>query len=255
MTISSAILALAPLLYWPLDDASGPAASDASGNGRPGVYGGNFVLRVPGVEPSTYAMQSNGANVGKVAPSYIASGQAATLMGWLAIAAVPSAVSTMLQNSSSTVGGSLTGQASGSSRGNLGITRNNIANSPSTFYVLDGNWHHYAITFSNTAVIIYVDGVNVFSVGAANAFTSAAAMSFNLLSGYMAHFAAWASTLSQANIQSVYNAPASIVQPAFTSIGDANQQAAVDLTTVLSDLTTVNAKLDQILAALYRTYV
>lgn len=199
-------------------------------------------------------MQSNNGSVQKAAPSYISSGQAATLMAWFAIAASYPGPSVLLGNSSPTVGGSLVTTASGSTRGQLGITRNNIATTQSNYYILDGFWHHLAITYSNSATIIYVDGVNFLSIGAVNAFNTGAAIVCECLSGYIAHFAAWNSTLSQANIQSVYNAPASIVEPDFSTTGTAVTDINTSLTTISADLTTIEAKLDQIIAAVIRTY-
>jgi hypothetical protein len=63
MPIASAILAQTPYLYWKLDDGSGPAASDSSGNGRPGVYGGSFSLGVNGPEAATFACLLTGGSV------------------------------------------------------------------------------------------------------------------------------------------------------------------------------------------------
>lgn len=42
-------------MYWKLDDPTGPAASDSSGNGHPGAYGGVFSLGYPGPEAGTFA--------------------------------------------------------------------------------------------------------------------------------------------------------------------------------------------------------
>lgn len=247
MTIRSVILGLSPYLYWPLDDATGPAASDASGNSRPGAYGGNYSLLKPGPESGTFSAQFGPAFAQKAAPSYIASGQTATLMCWAAHAAVDPGLHTILQNLSASTGGGFDEQqgTGGIFQGVIG--RNGIGTTGLSFVLLDNNWHHYAIVFTNTGVTAYVDGVNVGSSAAANAFTSATAMAVSGGYGYFAHFAAWNTALSQANIQSVYNAPAAIVQPGFTSLGQANQQANSDLASVLT-------KLDQIIAAVIRTY-
>lgn len=68
MTIASDILAQTPLVYWKLDDPTGPAASDSSGNAHPGVYGGSFSLGVPGPEVGTLACQLSGGNVVATTP-------------------------------------------------------------------------------------------------------------------------------------------------------------------------------------------
>lgn len=57
MTIRTDIQALGPVLYWPLEDATAPAAADDSGHGHTGVYGGPFTLHQYGPEPGTFAAQ------------------------------------------------------------------------------------------------------------------------------------------------------------------------------------------------------
>lgn len=43
-TLSEAIMALAPVGYWKLDETSGTQATDSSGNGRHGTYSGTYTL-------------------------------------------------------------------------------------------------------------------------------------------------------------------------------------------------------------------
>lgn len=45
-SLESTILSYAPYAYWPLDDASGTTARDASGNGHDGAYAGAYTLAV-----------------------------------------------------------------------------------------------------------------------------------------------------------------------------------------------------------------
>jgi len=47
--LATAILALSPTVYLQLDDPNGPAASDSSGNGHPGVYNGITQFGIDGV--------------------------------------------------------------------------------------------------------------------------------------------------------------------------------------------------------------
>ena len=249
MSISSAILALSPLWYWKLDDASGPAAADSSGNSRPGAYYGGFGLRKPGPESGTYCAQFFQGGARKLAPSYITSGQTMTLMCWAAIGAVDSGLHIMLANASSTAGGSMIHQPSNGGIVQFGVTKNNISNTLLNAYSLDLSWHHYAVVFTGTGVTIYVDGVAMGSVaGAVNAFNSGVDLSVaGSLYGYVAHFAGWNSALTVGQISGVTSAPAALDTPAFAS-----QQSTTG--TVYADLSTITAKLDQIIAAVIRTY-
>lgn len=239
MTIASVILGLSPYLYWPLDDPTGPAASDASGNGRPGAYNGNFGLLQPGPEAGTYSAVLRGGFVAKAAPSYIASGQTATLMVWAALGVVPNGTSSLVANSSGTTGGSLTTISGGGSLGTIGITRNNIAATNLNYLILDYNWHHYAVVFTGTGVTAYVDGSAIGSVGAANAFSSASSLGTGSQSGLFAHLAAWNSALSAGNIASVFTAPASLQIPPFASVGVFTGDVSTQLGTISADLSTI----------------
>lgn len=51
-TWDNAVMALNPLGYWKLDEASGPAAADSSGNGNAGTYNGGVTLAEPGPLPN-----------------------------------------------------------------------------------------------------------------------------------------------------------------------------------------------------------
>jgi LruC domain-containing protein len=58
--LSAAILADAPSGYWPLDDADGAAARDASGNGRHGSYRGTVRRQQPGPAGAAVALDGAG---------------------------------------------------------------------------------------------------------------------------------------------------------------------------------------------------
>lgn len=57
MGIESEISGRSPVLYWPLDDPTGPAAVDAASGAHPGVYGGAFMTHQYGPEAGTFAAQ------------------------------------------------------------------------------------------------------------------------------------------------------------------------------------------------------
>lgn len=59
MSLASEILADSPYGYWPLDDASGTTAVDASGNGRDGTYTGGVTLAQPGLVGDAVALDGS----------------------------------------------------------------------------------------------------------------------------------------------------------------------------------------------------
>lgn len=102
MTIASDILAQAPLVYWKLDDGTGPAASDSSGNGHPGAYGGSFSLGVPGPEVGTTACQLGGGTISLTTP--LTGNVSQTLLCYASISPLyPTTLSGFLNNGDSSV--------------------------------------------------------------------------------------------------------------------------------------------------------
>lgn len=55
-TISAAIMALSPYVYWKLDETSGTVIADSSGNSRPGTLSGTVTLAQAGPEGTNTAM-------------------------------------------------------------------------------------------------------------------------------------------------------------------------------------------------------
>lgn len=57
ITYSSTLLALSPTMYWKLDETSGTAAADASGNGNTGTYNGTYTLQATQlIDDGSYAV-------------------------------------------------------------------------------------------------------------------------------------------------------------------------------------------------------
>lgn len=61
LAYTNKVVALAPIAYWPLADASGAVATDASGNGRNGTYS-NVTLGAPGIGDGRTAASFNGTS-------------------------------------------------------------------------------------------------------------------------------------------------------------------------------------------------
>lgn len=61
LAYTNKVRSFAPLAYWPLADATGSVATDASGNGRNGTYS-NVTLGVPGIGDGRTAASFNGTS-------------------------------------------------------------------------------------------------------------------------------------------------------------------------------------------------
>lgn len=163
MSIRSDILSLAPYLYWPLDDPSGPAASDASGNGRAGAYGGGFSLLQNGPESGTYCAQLGATGFVSVALPFSPL-LAHSYAMWISVPAYVGGIQDV-------AGLGLTG-----TNGTSIQTSANVANYNGGLYGAAGGlgvggaaiplwnryWHHVCITYNptGTAGIFYLDGSN-----------------------------------------------------------------------------------------------
>jgi Concanavalin A-like lectin/glucanases superfamily len=247
VSIATAIAALAPTVYWKLDDATGPAASDSSGGGFAGVYGGNFSLLAPGPETGTFAAVFNGpsgATPGRVslAAQTALTTNKFTLLVWMANLSADAQLASIIACSSVTNGGSLTGQKTGSAP-ILGVTKNNISNTPLTNSILDSLYHCYAVVFDATTRVV-VDGIQVGTAGGnPNAANNGCTMSVasNDIQGAFCHFAAWNNVaLTNAQIAGIVSGR-----------GAAQELPTVCLPVFVAD---TNTLLNEILAAVRQTY-
>jgi hypothetical protein len=238
MSISSAILADNPLLYWPLDDATGPAASDASGNGNPGVYNGQFFTHQRGPESGTFAALFNG--VGEVA-SLNPSPQRVepwTIEVWVAQVNLYQLGGALAYNGNGAANGSgLVWIAGNINNNKLSLTRGGIANFDTGFNVQDGLWHQYVATRSAVPQIqVFVDGAVVAPLQAGGGINAIPATEkYHAGPGviaereYVAHVALWASVLTAAQIAAHFTGRGTAQEPAGTP-----QQLGTDLSTLLS---------------------
>lgn len=167
-TCAAAVLSDNPYLYWRFDEAAGAtAATDSSGNNRPGTYTGAATLGGPRACPrdTGTAVTLNGTT------GYIGAGTGA------AAVAGPSVFTVEVWFKTATAGGKLlgfggspTGQSTTYDRhlflnntGNLvfGVYPNavKVIVSPKTY--TDNTWHHAAATLSGAGMQLYVDGAQV----------------------------------------------------------------------------------------------
>ncbi len=162
MSISSDILALAPYLYWKLDDPTGPAASDSSGNGRAGVYGGAFALHQYGPEPGTFAAQFGATATVQMALPFSPL-LAHTYMAWVSIPAFVGGINDMM------------GLGTTGTNGTAIQTTVNAANYSGALYGAAGGlgvgsspiplwnrwWHHVAFSYTVAGTLgsMYIDGI------------------------------------------------------------------------------------------------
>lgn len=249
MSIASAIAALSPTVYWKLDDATGPAASDSSGNSHAGAYGGGFALHQPGPEASTFAAKfSNGGDAQLLAAAFM-SHAVSSMMVWMAQVAPHTQYGEFLGSSTATTGGSLDAQPSGVTLGQLAITRNNIANTVVNQWITDAHWHHYALVFNGASSFMAIDGVSVFTIGGPNTPVNPNLIAASQGVALLAHAAWWdnvALTIGQiAGVSGGFTPPLQI-PPAAS--GTASYQDLLDAIATLQSTT------NSVLAAVQKTY-
>ena len=248
--ISTAVLADAPVVYWKLDDPNGPAASDSSGNGNPGVYSGTFQLGKPGPEVGTNAaLFQDGALVYSFGPTPRLV-RPYSMDCWLAA----EQIQPQQQNGQYNGNGSANGIGWG---WNLGVSLTQpidvlvggIAIGAPAGALLVAAWHHVAFTTDVTQITdLYVDGVQVYTANTGPINAIAAADKFQVGGNkpgqlcYMAHAALYPSVLPPARVLAHFNA-------------NATPQPPTSATGVTSgDIASILATLAEILAAVKRAF-
>jgi Concanavalin A-like lectin/glucanases superfamily len=189
-------------VYWKLDDAGGVAA-DASGNGYAGAYSGGRQVLAPGPEVGTFsvALLNNFGSVilnpwaGSIAGS-------ATVEVWAAVAQL--AVGTNILGYEGTTGGN-GGGVYLDANGQLVLLHGAIGIAGTGVFVSDVKWHQYAETlvFPGNASVVYFDGAPVLTTTLG--YLNATALNVGgggpgSPNGLFAHFAAWNSALTGAQI-------------------------------------------------------
>jgi hypothetical protein len=161
-TYGQAVFNDGPSVYWPLDDATGPAAADASGNGDTGTYEGGVTYGTPSpVEGSSGTGVTLDGSSGQVVTSQ-------------AITDPTTYSEEMWFNATTTEGGFLMGFGSSpsglSSDGdrqvwmsddgqlNFGVFTGEMVTVQSPGSYNDGNWHYVVATQGPDGMNLYVDG-------------------------------------------------------------------------------------------------
>ncbi len=156
-----AVVANNPDLYWRLDDAAGPTAADASGNGTTGTYSGGVTYRTP----STVTTQATGVTLNGLEGLIVSNTQVND----------PTTYSEELWfNTTTTSGGKLIGFGDASSGESSNYDRHvymldtgqlvfgvwtgqpNTITTPDAYN--DGNWHQVIATQGPDGMSLYVDG-------------------------------------------------------------------------------------------------
>lgn len=251
MSIATAVLADAPLAYWKLDDPTGPAASDSSGNGNPGVYSGIIDLGLPGPEVGTDAallhdgalIFSFGDSPRKVRPF--------SLDMWIALEQVQGTQNNAIYNGAGNVDGTGILLAAGQTLSQpIQVLIGGHAIGAAVGNVTVGAWHHLALTVDvaqNTNM--YIDGVNVYlniNTGVWTALVAGDKLQIGAnKSGqlcYAAHAAIYPAVLTAAQVLAHFNGNTTSQSPA--PVGG--------VTSITVDA--LAAKIDEILAAVKHTY-
>lgn len=249
MTISSAILALNPTLYWKLDDGTGPAASDSSGNGNPGIYYGQFALHQPGPEVGTFSaafIGGGGCRTNGQSPRHV---RDYSMLVFVANELV------MVQNGGVVYNGN--GQIDGA--GAIWAPANAINQPIELLHGGQGQtaalgalnaltWHMVAVSESAAGnAIVWVDNVQVYNTGGNNPNNPGVNSPFQINSplaggaAAFAHAALFPTVLTNANVASVWGAGTFQVPPNTLGIAP-------------GDIASIEASLAAILAAVQHTF-
>lgn len=213
MSIETEILAKNPVLYWPLDDPTGPAAVDQSGNGHTGVYGGPFILGSWGaVAGETAAQFGIGGFVRCTGLPQLGSA-AFSLIWWMSInVGAPSSTTTLFRHTA-------TGVSRGwfftvSTTGLAGVTAYRADGTPlaSATTSLGGawkTWHPWVLTYSpGGAMSLGYDGGTVLTLNLTGGLaTITAAETFEVAAGaplIAAHVAYYDRLLSPGEISAIH---------------------------------------------------
>jgi hypothetical protein len=228
VSIRTGVLALAPTLYWPLDDPSGPAASDASGNGHPGVYGGGFSLGQNGPEANTtcclFTSAGDVATLGAtpvLAPPW-------TMIVWLAARSLTGLGTALIYNGDGDVNGSgLVWEQGNQGANQLALLRGGVSSFNTGYQDADQIWHQFSFIRDGAAQIaVYVDGAAWSPLQAGGAFNAIPGTSkFHVGPGlaatgeYVAHAALWNSVLTPAQISGLFSARTNPTEPIGSPVG------------------------------------
>jgi len=247
VAIGSAILALAPAIYWPMDDAGPTTAADLSGNGNPGLFLPGSALRAPGPEPGSYALASGQANAG------------VQIQGLNPIVASPFSQHVWFaSNSMTTINNVLTyiGNSAGTGCGmvlsgsTVQFLFGGIGFQNTGYALAAGYWHQlvFVETFPAGNQTLFVDGVqrfNFFPSGAVPVPTAAnPVLAQTPDPGLLAHAAFWNVALTPADVTALWAAgPGSVASPPLSG------RPAND-----ADVLGMETKLDAILASVRKSY-
>jgi len=246
VSIRTAILALTPAVYWPLNDTNSSTAADASGNGRTGIFLGPVALGAPGPETGTTCLASSaypggvniqGNNTFPVTPPV-------TMMCWFGATALATSGNVLLYDGSSAATGTgLTMHGT-----TLWTLTGGVGTGTTGKVVSEGQWHQFAFGYSpGVHYEVWVDGVSVQggAIGTYNAVLVGNALDgVTPDAGLLAHVAFWGSLLTTAQVLGVWNAG-----PGLVPVPPVTGRAATD-----ADILALETKLDTIVASVRRSY-
>jgi len=223
---AAAVLADSPVGYWPLNEASGTVALDASGNGHDGTYSGSFTLGASGLLPASTNTCVNFTGGRMAVPDAVAlrlGAGALSVEAWINASSMASYASLWDDGTSgATRGYSLFLNANGGGGptrvyaefGGSGDPSNEIAISTG---IATNETDHVVVTSNGLgAIVIYRNAVSVFSrpnqvIGAANSANGVTLFGNpsgggGLLQGKAQSFAVYGSVLTPARVTAHYNA-------------------------------------------------
>lgn len=213
MTIKTAIVALAPSVYWELADAAGTAiAADSSGNARPGTYSGAFSLGQPGPEVGSTAVLFTGNGVLSITGNVPFTARPFSMFTWVAGVQLSNANTGIIAINDPTFaarGCILNVTTGGLTASQFSVIRPASGTTAFTNFIPDNAWHYVGVTFDAAGnLLLYYDGLLLSSPAGVGMNNLVATDKFRVGGNnndiyYFAHAAFWNSILTAAQIQSV----------------------------------------------------
>lgn len=223
VTYTQKVQALSPIAYWPLNETSGTAITDASGNGRNGTYNGP-TLGQPGIGDGNTAPLFDGvndaANVYSASLASAFNGAEGTVAVWAKVAssavwtdATYRAIVRLAVDSNNDI---MIYRSTVSNRINCDYRAGGTLNQVAATSLTSTAWLHIALTWSKTSNVLtaYSNGASIGTQPVTGTWAGSLASTRTLLgsqfapstmpwSGYLAHAAIWTTALSSTDIASL----------------------------------------------------
>jgi hypothetical protein len=251
LSISDAILALSPSLYWKLDELAGPTAFDSSGNGLNGQYQPSLAFDQPGPEAGTFSVGGTTVGSGVVrSGSPITGTVPMSMLCWFAEAVLNGANSSVTLMYAGQIGARGFGSLMNPFNGTPSWVWHGALVQATSLAATAGAWHLLALTWDSPAGGTYTYQIDLGTRESHTGHAYTAILSTDTVAAQLpgtsqlAHYALFDYVLTNAQVQSVYSG-------ATTPL---NTPSGVGRALTDFDLAAIKGELQQIYAAVHKAY-